>query len=191
MQPHHERTPTHTEAATLAHRLTGAIPVLQSARLTLRAPKISDFSTYADIALSPQGRFLIVEQDREHAWYDFVNMVACWVLRGHGLWTVEKRDDGTVVGFALIGFEPGDHEPELGYMVRAEAEGFGYATEAAAAAKQFAFGQLGFATLVSTIDPDNEGSIHVARKLGGVRDPHAEQAHHNETLVFRYAPDDE
>lgn len=188
MQPYHEMASTNSKASAFVDRLTSHIPQLQTERLVLRAPKISDFAAYAEIVLSPKGRFIVSNQSREHAWYDFANLLACWLLRGHGIWTVDRTKDDAVVGFVLIGFEPGDHEPELGYMVTGQSEGFGYATEAAQTAMRYAFEQLGFTTLVSTIDQGNHGSIKVAQKLGGVRDPRAEFEHDNEILVFRYTP---
>lgn len=183
----HEKYPDAPNAAAFAIRLQSLIPTLETERLRLRAPALADFPVYADIALGPKGRFILPEQTRAGAWYDFSNMVACWLLRGHGLWTVERRDTALTLGFTLISFEPGDHEPELGYMFAAEAEGNGYATEAAGRAKLYAFETLAFSTLVSTIDPDNAASLAVALRLGGARDTDAEAAHGGETLVVRYA----
>ena len=186
MQPFHERPLILSEASALAERLSSLIPMLRTERLVLRAPRLSDFSVYADIVLSANGRFLLEEPSRENAWYDFVNMMACWLLRGHGLWAVERVHECELIGFVLIGFEPGDHEPELGFMVAEQHQGGGYAREAALRVKQFAFEELGFSTLVSTIDPDNTNSIKLAEWLGGVRDGAAEQAHDNQVLVYRY-----
>ena len=182
----HERSPSIPKAIAFAGRLAGLIPTLQTDRLRLRAPKISDFAMYAEIALSSRGKFILNHPSRESAWYDFVNMVACWLLRGHGLWAVEQNLGDELIGFVMIGFEPGDHEPELGYMFTDQAESFGYATEAALCAKQYGFEKLGFTTLVSTIDHDNLASVKVAQKLGGVRDPKAEQEHNNNLFVLRY-----
>jgi len=186
MLPPHERPSTLSEAVALAERLSSFIPTLETERLVLRAPRISDFSLYADVALSPYGRFWVEGAERETVWYDFVNMMACWLLRGYGLWAVERGQEGELIGFVLIGFEPGDHEPELGYMLAEQHQGFGYAREAALKVKQFAFEELGFPTLVSTIDPDNIASLKLAERLGGVRDRAAEQAHDNQVLVYRY-----
>ncbi len=114
-------------------------------------------------------------------------MAANWLLRGHGLWAVERRADTETIGFVLIGFKPGDHEPELGYMLVERARGNGYTFEAAQAALRFAADALSFNTLVSTIDPGNDASLQLALKLGGQRDPAAEESHNNEILVLRYS----
>jgi RimJ/RimL family protein N-acetyltransferase len=47
-----------------------------------------------------------------------------------------------------------------------EVWGKGYATEAARAALEWAFGELGRASVMSMIHPDNTASIRVAERLG-------------------------
>lgn len=181
----HER-PAIGAAAERAAALAAHIPVIETARLRMRAPRIEDFQAYAAIVEGPSGQFLVETPDREGAWLDFAQMTATWVLRGHGLWAVDTLADETLVGFALIGFEPGDHEPELGYMFLPESTGRGYATEAAEAARAFAFDTLQFPTLVSCVDHENTASRALAERLGGRRDTAAEAAHDNITLVYRY-----
>lgn len=162
------------------------VPELATSRLRLRAPHLEDFQLYADIILAPEGRFLTEDQTREAAWLDFAQMTSLWMLRGYGLWSIDDIETGALAGFVLIGFEPGDHEPELGYMIGADHRGRGFAAEAAAAVRDFAFSELGLDTLVSTIDHENTASKAVARKLGGVRDADAEAAHDHAIEVYRY-----
>ncbi len=183
--PHEIATPG--PAADAAARMQAALPRLETARLILRAPRLEDFEIYARIGASDRGRHLVADNtDRAALWLDFTQMVATWLLRGHGVWTVEARTDGAVLGFVLIGFEPGDHEPELGYLFRETAEGRGYAQEAATAARDHALTTLALPGLVSTIDPDNARSIRLATRLGAARDPAAEAAHGNTIRVYRH-----
>lgn len=161
--------PTKGPGAMQARQLADRIPELETRRLVLRAPHIKDFRAYADIALSPRGVHLGCTT-RAEAWYDFSNMVAGWLLRGHGLWTVTARQDGTVLGFVLLGFEPGDEEPELGFMLTEDAEGHGYAAEAAEAARAYGFAHMGLPSLVSYIDAGNEKSIALAERIGAFAD---------------------
>jgi len=189
--PH--EVPVIGKASEFASTFRNAIPVIETARLRMRAPKMEDFQAYAEIAEGPAGRFLAevpdgaIGMDREDAWYDFTSMTATWFFRGHGLWSVETRDDRALLGFVLLGFEPGDHEPELGYMFLDAARGQGFAQEAGEAAKAHAFGTLGMTTLVSTIDAENAASCRLAERLGGQRDDAAEAAHDHKILVYRYA----
>jgi RimJ/RimL family protein N-acetyltransferase len=61
-------------------------------------------------------------------------------------------------------------EPELAYSLARDAWGGGFATEAATAARNWAFARHRFPRLASFIIPDNTRSAGVARKLGAVRE---------------------
>lgn len=183
--PH--EAPVSQAASQLAARLGSLLPVLETARLRLRAPTLADFPAYAGILTSP--RFIDGPMSREEAWFDFANYTASWLLRGTGIWAVETRADGTLVGFVLVGLEPGDRAPELGWMLTETAEGHGYATEAARAARDHA-AALGLATLVSYIDPENTRSIALAERLGCLPDSAAAHPGEGPVLVYRHpAPD--
>lgn len=183
-------TPAVGPAADFAARLAAALPVIETERLRLRAPRLEDFPVYAEIVMGPRGRFVFDDPSRSDVWLDFTQMVATWLLRGHGVWAVEALEGGAPLGFVLLGLEEGDHEPELGYFLRESAEGKGYAREAAAAARAHAFGALGWTTVVSTIDHGNDRSIRLAERLGGARDPAAEAAHGDRIQVWRYMAED-
>ncbi|MEM0948977.1 MAG: GNAT family N-acetyltransferase [Pseudomonadota bacterium] len=166
----HERPTASAEAAALASRIADLIPVIETERCRLRAPQIEDFPAHAEIACSERGLGIGGPMNREAAWADFVQLCATWLLRGHGAWTVEDRTTREVLGFVAIGFEPGDLEPELGYMFRETAEGRGLASEAVAAARDHGFGALHLPTLVSYVDDFNTRSRRLAERLGAARD---------------------
>jgi RimJ/RimL family protein N-acetyltransferase len=163
----HER-PIPGPAADFAVVLAAQLPVIETARLRLRAPRLSDFDAWAEIFTGPAGPHLGGPFDRDDAFTEFAATCGLWLLRGHGVWTVEPKTDGDVLGFVLIGFEPGDQVPELGYLFRPAVEGRGYATEAARALRDHAVGPMGLKDLVSYIDPENARSIRVAERLGAV-----------------------
>lgn len=177
-------TPGSGAAATFAHMLRGELPTLATDRLILRSPRVTDFDAYAEIACTDRGRFLGGPMSREAAWADFASMTGGWLLHGHGLWTIGAADG--VPGFVLLGFEPGDAEPELGFMLRAAAEGRGIAFEAAQAARAHAFDTLGWHSVVSYIDPENARAIALARRLGAVPDGEITGPDGTAALVFRH-----
>jgi RimJ/RimL family protein N-acetyltransferase len=78
------------------------------------------------------------------------------------------RDTGEFVGDC--GLTPQDvdgvTEIEVGYHVRAALQGRGYATEAAAACRDYARDVLKLDRLIAIIDPGNRPSQRVAEKLG-------------------------
>ena len=77
--------------------------------------------------------------------------------------------------------------PEIGWTIwSTEAEGKGIAAEAARAAIDFAFRDLGWPTAVSYIAPGNERSIALAKRLGAVQDTTAPRPGDGSALVFRH-----
>ena len=178
------------QGAELAARVADAIPTLETERLVLRAPQLSDFDTYAQIVASPRARYLTV-MSREDAWYDFAQMVAIWSLRGHGMWSVCAKENAQLLGFVVLGFEPEDPEPELGFIFTEAGEGQGYAFEAASAARDFAFDQLGWDTLASFVAKGNERSARLAERLGAFVEREIVEEE-GVTLVYRHlAADDD
>jgi RimJ/RimL family protein N-acetyltransferase len=184
-------TPSTGPAAALADTLSAAIPRIVTDRLVLRAPRLSDFATWADIACTDRGTFIGGPYDEETAWLDFCQMTAGWLLRGAGLWVVERRSDGAVLGFVPLNHEYGDPEMEMGFLFLPAFEGQGYAQEAAAAARDHALGALGLPTLVSYMDPANARALALAARLGGSPDPVAEAAYVDDgpVAVYRYRTD--
>lgn len=172
MSPHERPVPG--PAADFAAMLGARLPLIETPRLRLRAPALADFPLWAEILTGPAGPWLGGPFTRDAAFTEFAAAVGTWLLRGHGPWTVETRRGetraGETVGFVLIGFEPGDREPELGFLFAKAAEGQGYAAEAARAARAHAFGPLALPTLVSCIDEGNTRSIRLAERLGARRE---------------------
>jgi hypothetical protein len=88
---------------------------------------------------------------------------------GFGPYAVVERSSREVIGYCGLFFFPdvgGRSEVEIGYRLRRSAWGQGYATEAARAVRDFAFGTLGRKRLIAMIDPANVASIRVAEKIG-------------------------
>ena len=55
---------------------------------------------------------------------------------------------------------------EIGWTLKREFWGKGYASEAARRALQYGFNELDKPHIISLIHPDNKASIHVAERLG-------------------------
>lgn len=88
--------------------------------------------------------------------------------RGHGLWIISVTATGEFTGDCGLTpqFIDGREELEVGYHVRPALQGQGYATEAAAASRDFARAVLGARRLTAIIHPDNRPSQRVAEKIG-------------------------
>jgi RimJ/RimL family protein N-acetyltransferase len=160
--------PIPAAARALAQRFAALVPVIRTPRTVLRAPRIGDFDAWFGIMGSVRAVHIGIS-DAAQAWMDFGSNVANWLLRGHGLWTITNHDDD-VLGFVMVDFEPGDAEHELGYFICEAAEGQGFVTEAAAAARDYALNVLRLPSLVSYVAPENLRSAGVAARLGAVKD---------------------
>jgi RimJ/RimL family protein N-acetyltransferase len=142
---------------------------LETDRLRLRMFREEDLDAYAAICADPEvmrylgdGRTL----SRGEAWRQMALILGHWQLRGYGLWAVEERATGALVG--RLGFFEPEGWPgfELGWMLRRASWGLGYATEGAGRALAHAFTEMGRQRLISLIRPDNHASIRVAERLG-------------------------
>lgn len=162
--------------AAFADRLAAMVPVIEAGRVRLRAPRLADLPAWTEILCSDRAVHMDGPYARDDAFMEFAAGAGSWLLRGHGVWTVDPREGGEPLGFVLVGFEPGDREPELGFFLRAGAEGQGYASEAAQAARDWAWAQ-GLPSLVSYVDPANARSARLAERLGARRDVGAEAAY--------------
>lgn len=177
-------------SAALAQQMQALVPVLETERLILRATLLEDFDAFWEMLQSPGGQFFGDAESFEDAWAEFLHLTGMWLLRGHGGWAVTLRETGDVVGFVQVGAEPGDMEPELGWIVGEAVRGKGIAQEAALAARDYAFGAGGFTSLVSYVDSENTHSQALADRLGAVRDPEAEAAlpEDDKCLAYRHRP---
>jgi RimJ/RimL family protein N-acetyltransferase len=145
------------------------IPILSTERLLLRPFRNADLEEYARIFSDPEVvRFLGDGKplSRVDAWRQMAVILGHWELRGYGMWAVEEKQSGALIG--RIGFWQPEGWPdfELGWTLGREWWGKGYATEGARAALSFAFEDLDREHVVSLIHPENRASIRVAERLG-------------------------
>lgn len=161
------------------------IPTLVTARLTLRAPRFTDFDCYRATFTSERAQFIDPELTERGAWAYFTSDVAHWVLFGFGTLMIERAASEEPVGAVGINAGPLFPETEIGWMLHDGAEGQGYATEAAQALRTWAYAAGRVEGLVSYIDPENAASIRVAERLGAVRDDSARRPAPDD-LVYRH-----
>lgn len=86
-----------------------------------------------------------------------------------GAWGVWEKENGELVGDCTLCFSDEHGAWELGYGLRRDRWGRGYATESAQACVRYGFEQLGLERIVADVDRDNSASIHVLQKCGFVR----------------------
>ena len=100
---------------------------------------------------------------------------------GWGLWVLEVRAAGAFIGFTGLA-RPGFEAPfmpaiEIGWRLARPAWGQGFASEAARAVAQFAFGALELEQIVSLAVVANQRSRAVMRRIGMHHDPDGDFDH--------------
>lgn len=161
-------------------------PPIRTERLLLRAYRRDDFRHLVAIYQTERSRYIGGPLSEMQVWQGFMNTIGHWPVMGFGAWAIELSATGACIGEVAITQPPNYPETELGWVLFGDHEGQGYALEAATAALAFAR-QLGLASLVSYVDPDNHRSARLAERLGAVRDPAAATPNGDPCLVFRYA----
>lgn len=150
---------------------------IKTNRLLLRRWSPDDLAPFAEICADPDvmsfigngSTRTINETARSIATFE-----KDWDDRGYGLFAVEQRGTGALLGFTGFswpGFLP-EVLPsvEIGWRFANASWGNGYAAEAALAALSFGVDRLGLTDLVSLIQVGNNASVRIAKKLGMARD---------------------
>jgi RimJ/RimL family protein N-acetyltransferase len=143
--------------------------MLGSKRLLLRMFRESDLDAYAAMCGDPEVmRYLGAGYplNRAESWRNMALVLGHWQLRGFGLWAVEERSTGLLAGRVGCWQPEGWPGREIGWTLRREFWGRGYATEAAQTVLADGFSHPGTSRLISLIHPQNERSIAVALRLG-------------------------
>ncbi|QIL02099.1 GNAT family N-acetyltransferase [Sphingomonas sinipercae] len=90
---------------------------------------------------------------------------------GHTFWIVERKDDGALLGFCGLkrvnsGGAPNPGDFEIGWRLREDAWGHGYAKEAAIAAMDLAFDRYDAPFVVALTVDQNISSVGLMKRLG-------------------------
>jgi RimJ/RimL family protein N-acetyltransferase len=142
---------------------------LETERLVLRWFREDDFDQFCKISSDAEVmRFLgdgrsMTEME---VWRQMATIMGHWYFRGYGIWAVEEKETGQLVGRIGLVFPAGWPGFELGWTLRRESWGKGYATEGARRALEYAFTEIGRDHVISCIAPENVASERVAERLG-------------------------
>jgi RimJ/RimL family protein N-acetyltransferase len=142
--------------------------ILETERLRLRWLREDDFDEYAKMCRDPEVmRFLggVLLTDIE-IWRQMASIMGHWFFRGYGIWAVEEKSTGKLVGRIGCLKPIGWPAFEVGWTLSRESWGKGYASEGARRALAYAFKELDRDHVISLIAPENVASIRVAERLG-------------------------
>ena len=148
------------------------LPVLETERLILRAPIVSDWLAFRDYRASPRTAFTGGPKPEHQAAEQFASFFGHWVLRGFGRLIAEDRATGAPLGpFGPMQWQDGAQVEMTWSLWTAAAEGRGIATEAASAMHKWAFGPRGLTSARAEVHADNAASHTLARRMGGQISP--------------------
>jgi RimJ/RimL family protein N-acetyltransferase len=152
-----------------------ASSLIETERLVLRKPHREDAADLA-LAYADPETVRFIGDGRTATLAEVEEGIEEWLRRwdswGMSLFSIERREDGCVVGRAgFLRWDPetwevGGDEVELGWLLAREHWGRGYATEAALALRDWAFKDRDLTRLISLIQHENVRSIRVAERLG-------------------------
>jgi len=142
---------------------------IDSGRLFLREMTMDDFDALYKV--------LADKEIMQHYPYTFdEERVRAWIQRnmdryekfGFGLWAVCLKETGEMIGDCGLTLQniEGEMLPEIGYHIRADQQRKGYAREAAAAVRDWAFANTDYPALYSYCKYTNVPSYKTAEAIG-------------------------
>jgi RimJ/RimL family protein N-acetyltransferase len=130
---------------------------------------IDDVDPYLELYTDPEVVRFLGAMDRQLATKRLEADARLWNDRGHGLFKVAHRNDGRFLGRVGLKYWPQFDETEVGWSLKRDEWGHGFATEGAVACADWGFRELPVPYLTACIQPHNARSIAVAERLGMAR----------------------
>jgi len=164
--------------------------VLETERPILRPFTLDDFEAFAAMYADARVAEFVTEDgkplSRFASWRAMAGIVGHWTLRGFGLFAVVERETGTFVGRIGPWNPEGWPDFEIGWTLRSEYWGRGYASEAVKRCIDHSFTELDRSHISSFITPENTRSIHVAERVGEKLEGAAWLPHMPDRKVLQY-----
>jgi len=155
--------------------------MIETLRLTLRPWTQDDVPEFVRVTNTPAVMaYLDGVRASEQFQAGFLRAQACQAENGFCFWIVERRSDRALLGFCGLkvgNVGPVTGEIEIGWRLRADAWGFGYALEAAQASLDWAWHNLSYARVVAVTVEANARSRRLMERLGMRRAPELDFDH--------------
>lgn len=149
--------------------------IAETVRLRLRTWDEGDIAPFMD-ALNTPAVMQWLGGPGDAALYQslFERMQICQAANGYCFWIVERRSDAQLLGFCGLYVREQPETPvqgmtEIGWRLREDAWGHGYAREAAEASLTAGFAQFGLDSIVAFTVRQNAPSWGLMQRLGMIR----------------------
>ncbi|WP_421855553.1 GNAT family N-acetyltransferase [Oricola sp.] len=172
-----------------------AIPELATDRLLLRGHRVEDLDAIWALHRDPDVmRFITGEPiSREETWSRMLRHRGMWAMYGFGYLVVVEKSTGRIIGECGVQERMREIDPpllgtlEAGWMLAADVQGLGYATEAMKTVFAWCAGAHADKQITCMINTANERSIQLAEKLGMARQC-ATSYHGDQVVIFALPP---
>ena len=150
---------------------------IETERLVLRDWTEADVEPFLRLNTPAVMRWLGGVRSREDMEQAVTSRFIPWQRsRGFTFWVVERKQDGELLGFCGIKIaddagSPVEGEYEIGWRLREDVWGQGYAKEAAAASLDHVFDRIGAERVVALTVEGNQASWGLMERLGMTRRP--------------------
>ena len=163
------------------------IPSLNTERLLLRAFEKDDLDSFAamvsNLEVMQRATYDGNTMTRTQAWNWLCFMLGHWHMRGFGIWGIEEKSSGELIGRTGLQFWDCFEDVELVWMLAKSAWGKGFASEGARAAIDHGLNTLALPRIVAVIHQENKPSIRLAERLGMEMEKEVER---QEILFYQY-----
>lgn len=156
------------------YRRAKGIPwdITETPRLKIREIKVEDvprlYELYSDESITRYMEPLFKEPEQEKAYTrEYIKNV--YGFYGYGMWIIEEKASGQVIGRAGLENKEGYAGLEMGIMLGVDHQHKGYGYEACSAILRYGIAELGQDTYYVLIDEGNAASIELCTRLGFVK----------------------
>lgn len=161
------------EALDMAYRRLAGLPweIITTRRCIIRETTTDDadvfYQIYKEADITEYMEDLYADRNEEIAYIqDYIKKV--YHFYGYGIWTIEEKESGQVIGRAGISWREGFDLPELGFVIGVPWQRKGYAYEVCTAILTYAKEELGMTRVQALVMKGNEKSARLCEKLGFV-----------------------
>ena len=157
--------------------------MIETERLLLRSWRDEDRAPFIQLCRSPEVMtFLGGPADEAQVDASLARARASEAANGFCFWAVERKADSAFLGFCGLKIAdtagvPIEGEIEIGWRLRQDAWGQGYAREAALATLRWAWARLDARRVIAMTVPNNRRSWGLMERIGMVRRPELDFGH--------------
>lgn len=143
--------------------------IAETPRLKIREIKVEDvarlYELYSDERITQYMEPLFRDPGQETAYTrEYIKNV--YGFYGYGMWIIENKETGQVIGRAGLEYKEGFDGLELGFMLGVDYQHKGYAYEACSAVLRYGISELGQNRYYALTDEQNAASVSLCRRLG-------------------------